>query len=195
MASEAGRGAQVRLDGEARQLARGGVAARLAENLEAKRVLEAAGAVADGSRPDGSTATGLAAEDEVLVPGGANLSAGGTITGDFVVQKASPGIALAKTGAGQNMLLGGYSSGLLRWQVSLGDATAEAGSNAGSDFGVYRFSDAGAFIDAPLLLSRATGALQIKVPGSFADDAAAASGGVPVGGVYRNGSALMIRAS
>lgn len=29
--------------------------------------------------------------------------------------------------------------------------------------------------------------------GNYANDAAAASGGVPVGGLYRNGSVLMIR--
>lgn len=31
--------------------------------------------------------------------------------------------------------------------------------------------------------------------GNYADDTAAAAGGVPVGGVYRNGSALMVRVS
>lgn len=70
MASEAGRGAQVRLDGGARQLARGGVGTRLIDSIRGKQDLEAAGVVADGNRPDGSTRTGLAAEDEVLSRGG-----------------------------------------------------------------------------------------------------------------------------
>lgn len=34
-----------------------------------------------------------------------------------------------------------------------------------------------------------------NLPGNYANDAAAATGGVPIGGVYRNGSALMVRVS
>jgi hypothetical protein len=41
----------------------------------------------------------------------------------------------------------------------------------------------------------ATGTVVIKSVVNAANDAAAASGGVPVGGIYRNGSALMIRVS
>lgn len=39
----------------------------------------------------------------------------------------------------------------------------------------------------------ASGRLQMAVPDNYADDTAAAAGGIPVGGVYRNGSQLMIR--
>lgn len=39
----------------------------------------------------------------------------------------------------------------------------------------------------------ADGTLKMTVPANYADDAAAATGGVPVGGVYRNGSVLQIR--
>jgi hypothetical protein len=35
--------------------------------------------------------------------------------------------------------------------------------------------------------------LNMVVPANYANDAAAAAGGVPVGGVYRNGSVLQIR--
>lgn len=34
-----------------------------------------------------------------------------------------------------------------------------------------------------------------SVPDSYANDAAAAAGGVPIGGRYRNGSVLMVRAA
>lgn len=77
MASPAGRGAQVRLDGEAQAAARGAVFPTLAQTLEAKRLLEYAGAVGDGSTRDGSTLTGIAAEDEVLAPGGVLAGGGG----------------------------------------------------------------------------------------------------------------------
>jgi len=70
MALNPGRGAQVRLDGDAQKLARGGGAGRLDENAAAKAALERAGLSADGYSPDGSTVTGVIAEDEALAPGG-----------------------------------------------------------------------------------------------------------------------------
>lgn len=73
MASELGRGAQVRLDGDGRQLARGGTGLRLIDNIREKLEEEAAGAIADGSAPDGSTRNGAAARDEALITGGAAL--------------------------------------------------------------------------------------------------------------------------
>ena len=78
MASELGRGAQVRLDDTARRLARGGNASRLIDNITAKAAAEAAGTAPSGNTPDGSLGNGTAADDEVLVPGGAE--AGFTFT-------------------------------------------------------------------------------------------------------------------
>lgn len=43
-----------------------------------------------------------------------------------------------------------------RWAI-LTDGTAETGSNAGSNFGIDAFSDAGSFISEPLIINRATG--------------------------------------
>jgi hypothetical protein len=45
------------------------------------------------------------------------------------------------------------------------------------------------------LVSSASPVVDIATVGDYADDTAAAAGGVPVGGVYRNGSALMVRAT
>lgn len=39
------------------------------------------------------------------------------------------------------------------------------------------------------------GKLKLTVPGNYADDVAAAAGGVAVGEIYRNGSVLQIRVS
>lgn len=47
--------------------------------------------------------------------------------------------------------------GTTRWSIELTDGTQEAGSNAGSNFGIQRFSDAGATIDTPISINRATG--------------------------------------
>lgn len=47
-----------------------------------------------------------------------------------------------------------------RWTLLLGDNASETGGNAGSNFALYRYSDAGAFLDVPLTVSRLTGAIQ-----------------------------------
>ena len=64
------RGAQVRLTGEARDAARGGVSQTLEGNTLAKEALEADGSVADGLSPDGSTRTGKPAADPVVTEQG-----------------------------------------------------------------------------------------------------------------------------
>lgn len=43
-----------------------------------------------------------------------------------------------------------------RWALRL-DSTTESGSNVGSDFRIVRYTDAGAAIDAPLIITRSTG--------------------------------------
>lgn len=70
MASVAGRGAQVRLDGDEQAAARGSLGRRLHENIEFKQRIERAGIAADGNGPDGSPGSGAQALDEVLTPGG-----------------------------------------------------------------------------------------------------------------------------
>jgi hypothetical protein len=75
MASTPGRGAQVRIDGDAQKAARGVLSPSVEGNRDLKRALEAAGTVADGSTIDGSTQTGVAAEEEVLAPGGVATAA------------------------------------------------------------------------------------------------------------------------
>lgn len=47
-----------------------------------------------------------------------------------------------------------------RWRVVKGSA-AESGSNAGSNFGINRYDDAGTFIDQPLQIVRSTGSVSI----------------------------------
>lgn len=88
MASPAGRGAQVRLDGDAQAAARGALGQTLIATQEVKRVLEYTGAVADGSTRDGSTRTGAAADDEVLTPGGTAAAADYTAAGTGAVARS-----------------------------------------------------------------------------------------------------------
>jgi hypothetical protein len=48
------------------------------------------------------------------------------------------------------------SSGASRWFVD-GDSTAESGSNAGTNFAIHRYSDAGSYLGTPLTINRSTG--------------------------------------
>lgn len=77
MASERGRGAQVRLDDDARQYARGGTAFKLIDNVRLKQAAEEAGTAPSGRTPDGSLGNGTAADEEVLAPDGAALAGAG----------------------------------------------------------------------------------------------------------------------
>jgi hypothetical protein len=78
---------------------------------------------------------------------------------------------LNKAGSGAVCAINAWNSGTIRWQMLLGNTVAETGSgNAGSDFALTRFSDAGVALDTPLSISRATGAVAIA-------DNASVSGG------------------
>jgi hypothetical protein len=52
----------------------------------------------------------------------------------------------------------GQVAGLARWQILIGNATAESGGNAGSDLGIIRFTDTGAYLGDAINVNRATGA-------------------------------------
>jgi hypothetical protein len=126
-------------------------------------------------RPDGST---LAAND--LVAG--NLVAvtyDGTdfrlawswtpppstaFTTDVSVSKTDPALILNKAASGQAAQVFGRTSGSNRWAVELGDATAEGGGNAGSDLVIRRYDNGGAVLGAPVLITRASGAVTLEAP-------------------------------
>jgi hypothetical protein len=100
-----------------------------------------------------------------------NLGLGSGITGTgSVVLSASPVLtgtpSLSNSGLSVFDISGGttnfkelafQTAGSTRW-VTESDNVAESGSNAGSNYEIARFSDTGAFIDSPMVLSRATGA-------------------------------------
>lgn len=126
---------------------------------------------------------------------------------DGVMNRAFHGAAIFGTViTGSTLLVNGnagtqrsiqlQSSGALRW-VAGASNTAEGGSNAGSDFGLQRFADDGTtLLGVPFGVVRATGRLvlaELAGSASFASDAPAAAGGVAIGQLYRNGSAVMVR--
>jgi hypothetical protein len=64
--------------------------------------------------------------------------------------------------AGQSRSLIGQTSGLTRWSVTVGNSTAESGSNAGSDFVIGRYNDTGAFVENPVTINRANGQINVQ---------------------------------
>jgi hypothetical protein len=85
-------------------------------------------------------------------------TAAATLLGDLTLSKASPVIKLSKAASGQDAQVQGLTANSPRWIMSFGNASAETGANAGSDFQLTRCNDAGTVIGAPLIINRATGA-------------------------------------
>ncbi len=91
------------------------------------------------------------------------LKAGDTMTGDLTITKISPLITLNKTASSQNAIFASQTAGSFRWVVVAGDSSAESGSNAGSNFGINRYDDAGSYIDTPLSIIRSTGVVNFSI--------------------------------
>lgn len=101
--------------------------------------------------------------------------AGGTMTGDLIINApnnqgltingpsgAWNGIELNAKSAGQGNWIGGYVNNKERWEIDIGNAIAETGSNSGSDFQITRFNDAGTQIDNPLVITRTDGVVYVN---------------------------------
>jgi hypothetical protein len=92
---------------------------------------------------------------------------GGTVTGSLGVDgwltsnslMVVQGVAGTQRLAGAATLIGGVASFRWAWGAN---AAAESGANAGSDFILERLSDAGAVIDAPIEINRATGVMTLS---------------------------------
>jgi hypothetical protein len=90
---------------------------------------------------------------------------GDTMTGNLTIASTFwPTLTLDNTSTGSGTVISGARSGNLRWQVRVGNETAEVGGDAGSDFAVVRYSDAGAPISAALSISRASGQTNVWGP-------------------------------
>jgi hypothetical protein len=61
------------------------------------------------------------------------------------------------TVAGSATYIQGLKAGLSRWLMNIGNSNAETGSNAGSNFELFAYDDAGSVIDAPIFIYRAAG--------------------------------------
>jgi hypothetical protein len=83
--------------------------------------------------------------------------ASGQVTIADAIKLPANNATMVDAAAGINRSIVGQTSGSNRWSVILGTSTAEGGSNSGSDYTVGRWSDAGAFIDFPLTITRSNG--------------------------------------
>lgn len=98
-------------------------------------------------------------------------------------------LSLDKAADGAASALQGRKAGLLRWQIDLGNATAETGANSGSDFTVTRCNDAGNYLGTALSILRATGQISLNGPVVLASSISAAPGqGYAVNGSFPDGS-------
>ena len=90
-----------------------------------------------------------------------------TFSADQDIAKANPIFTLNKAASGQFALIVGRMAGAARWAIFLGDGVAESGSNAGSDFSIANYTDAGAQIGSPFAISRATGRATMSYGATF----------------------------
>lgn len=96
---------------------------------------------------------------------------GGTLAGNLSISKASPILNMTATSGDANVLFNGppgtasnltsYRGSNPRWQIALTNNEAETGSNAGSNFGINRFSDAGAYLGSVLYIRRSDGSMTV----------------------------------
>lgn len=99
-----------------------------------------------------------AANEITALQSGKVDKSGDAMTGDLTVSKANPSVILEKAASGQSSVAFGSLGATRRWSIELGNAVAETGTNAGSNFAINRYNDAGVYLDTPLTIVRATGA-------------------------------------
>lgn len=91
----------------------------------------------------------------------AALDGSAPFTGDVIIRNDDPSLTLdGKNGFKDSIY--GDKGGKHRWEIVLGDATLESGSNAGSDFELISYADDGTTLGNALFGNRATGLLTIK---------------------------------
>lgn len=130
-----------------------------------------------GSGLDADLLDGLEGAAYAKLSGGA----GAAFTDSISVNKAAATATVTvSASAGQLRLVGFQTAGSNRWYLGA-DQIAESGANAGSDFGVFRYSDAGGYLGNPFVISRATG------DASFQNGLGVAGSMNALGGVYDGG--------
>ena len=87
--------------------------------------------------------------------------AGGTLTGDLTISKASPSVILNRPSTSTANNIRSLMNGLPRWWLVFGSNETESGSNAGSNLYLDRYDDAGNYIGGAIGINRATGTVSL----------------------------------
>ena len=66
-------------------------------------------------------------------------------------------LALRKSSTTVGNHIVGYLNTTARWLIDMGSGDAESGAGAGSNFGIHRYTDAGAYVGSVMTISRASG--------------------------------------
>jgi len=83
---------------------------------------------------------------------------GDGLTGPYTITNGGNHLTLNRVNpSGERSTIRGSMQNLLRWEMWLGNEIAESGANAGSNFSLARFDDAGNYLDIPFQITRATG--------------------------------------
>lgn len=82
--------------------------------------------------------------------------------GNITVNKSGPTIDLQATASAQNRAIQGWTNANLRWAAVWGNTEAESGSNAGSNFDILSYNDAGAYTGIPFKIHRANSVVQFS---------------------------------
>jgi hypothetical protein len=88
--------------------------------------------------------------------------AGDVMTGALWVSSSWPVYYINKANSGEAARIISMMSSSARWVVSLGNADAETGSNAGSNFEIISYGDSGSALNTNLNINRATGTTTIN---------------------------------
>lgn len=94
----------------------------------------------------------------------------GSFSTNIIIDIAASGYLAVNSNPGSYSYFKGMKNNKSRWMAYFGDATAETGGNAGSDFGIVRFADDGTFLGYPFYIKRSTGAAKFGAPtGGYPD--------------------------
>jgi hypothetical protein len=95
-----------------------------------------------------------------------NLAVSGTvgIGNTLSITGGNAFINMNKNASGQTDLITGWTGSVRRWDLHIADNTAESGGNAGSDFSLWSYTDAGGVIGNPFKITRSSSVATFAAP-------------------------------
>jgi len=118
--------------------------------------------VVPATLPFNSTTGNVIVSGDISVVGAVTVGGATTMNGDAIISKTTPTLTLDKAASGQNNIISGQTNNSYRWIILPGNAEAETGSNAGSNFHIQNYNDSGVNIETPFVINRSTGATTVK---------------------------------